>query len=92
MITVASLIDAGIAPTQARQLAQASPDIGLAIASRRKPALLRKGYFNRDSGGNALTHIAETYIRRDGLRDALQPLQEQLSRIESALTNKADKS
>lgn len=36
-------------------------------------------------------HLAETYIRRDGLRDALQPLQEQLSRIESALTHKADK-
>lgn len=36
-------------------------------------------------------HIAETYIRRDGLRDALQPLQDQLSRIESALTHKADK-
>jgi hypothetical protein len=35
--------------------------------------------------------IAETYIRRDSLRDALEPLREQLSRIEGALTHKVDK-
>jgi hypothetical protein len=35
--------------------------------------------------------IAETYIRRDSLRDALEPLREQLSRIEGVLTHKVDK-
>ena len=35
--------------------------------------------------------IAETYIRRDSLRDALEPLREQLSRIEGALVHKVDK-
>lgn len=36
-------------------------------------------------------NIAETYIRRDSLRDAMRPLEEQLTRIESALMHKADK-
>ena len=36
-------------------------------------------------------NIAETYIRRDTLKDVLQPIQEQLNRIEAALIHKADK-
>jgi hypothetical protein len=40
---------------------------------------------------NLRVNIAETYIRRDSLRDALEPLREQLSRIEGGMMHKVDK-
>ena len=35
--------------------------------------------------------IADTYIRRESLMDILRPVQDQLNRIEGALTHKVDK-
>ena len=35
--------------------------------------------------------IADTYIRRESLMDILRPVQDQLNRIEAALTHKMDK-
>ena len=40
---------------------------------------------------NLRVSIAETYIRRDSLREAMQPIREQLARIEGALIHKVDK-
>jgi hypothetical protein len=36
-------------------------------------------------------HLAEQYVRRDGLRDALSPITAQLDRIEQTLLGKQDK-